>query len=89
MAEVAKYRKDVTEKKAIDEYLDKFCKIPAEKAKSIRDGLNALNNPKINDELIVKVIDFMPEDVEEVNKIFNEMGLTEEEAKAILDVVKK
>jgi len=90
LAEVKEYRKKSKseEDKPIDIYLDKFCKTTKDKAEKIEEALTALNNPKIRAEQIVKIIDTMPEDAEDVNKVFNEMGLTEEEANAVLAIVK-
>lgn len=89
LAEVKEYRKEREEKKPIDEYLAAFTKIKKDKAKKIAEELRALNNPKIREEQIVKVIDLLPEDLEEVNKIFTEVNLNEEEANAVLQIVKK
>ena len=88
LAEVKELRKKTEEDKPIDIYLDKFCNATKEKAKKMTEQITALNNPKIRDEQIVKIIDIMPEDAEDLNKIFNEMGLTEEEANAVLSIVK-
>lgn len=89
LAEVKEYRKEGAEKKPIDEYLAKFGKTSKDKGKKIAEEIAALNNPKIREEHIVKIVDMLPEDAEDLNKIFNEMGLTEEEANAILAIVKK
>ena len=40
-------------------------------------------------EHIVKVIDFLPDDAESLNKIFTDVSLDEDEAKKILDVVRE
>ena len=89
LVEVKAYRKEREEKKPVDEYLADFTKATKEQAKKIAEDLRALNNPKINEEHIVKVIDLLPEDAEEVNKIFTEVNLNEEEANAVLQIVKK
>ena len=87
--EVKIYAKDVDEKSSITEYLRKFGKISKEKGQKIAEEIKALNNPKIKDENIMKIVDFMPEDAEDLNKIFTEISLTEEETNAILEIVKK
>lgn len=88
LAEVKELRKKADEDKPIDIYLGKFCKITKEKARKMAEQLVALNNPKIREEHTIKIIDTLPEDAEDLNKIFNEMGLTEEEANAVLSIVK-
>ena len=40
-------------------------------------------------EYIIKVIDFLPEDASDVNKIFTEVSLDENEIKQITEIVKK
>ena len=37
---------------------------------------------------IVKIADLMPEDEEDLNKVFTEVSLSQEEAQAILSTVK-
>lgn len=80
---------DLSDKKPIHDYLKKFCKIRADKTKKISEDIRGLNNPKIKEENIVKIIDFAPEDIEDINKIFTDVTLTEEEAKVILEIAKK
>ena len=44
---------------------------------------------KIKNEHIVKIIDLMPEDASDLNKIFTDVSLTEDETKKILEAVKQ
>ena len=44
---------------------------------------------KIKLEYIVKIIDILPETAEELNKIFVDVSLDEDETKKILDTIKK
>jgi len=44
---------------------------------------------KLKADHIVKVIDFLPEDASDVNKIFSDVSLDENETNKILDIVKK
>ena len=87
LAEVGEYAKEGSSEVVI-EYLKKFKKGSPEKAKSIRESMASLQNPKIKEDHIVKVIDMLPKDQEDVNKIFFDSNLNEEEAKAILEIVK-
>lgn len=87
LAEINEYVKEGASE-SVAEYLKKFKKISLEKAKSMRESILSLQNPKIREEHIVKVIDLLPKDQEDVNKIFSEANLNEEEAKAILEIVK-
>ena len=85
---VKDYIKDIENKQMAD-YLKKFTKLAVEKPGKITEEIRALSNPKIKEEDIVKVLDFLPEDTEDLNKIFTEVSLTEDETKAILDIIKK
>ncbi len=87
LAEVKYYIKDSEEKKIVD-YLKKFSNLDSKKASKIVEEIKALVNLKIKDEHIVKIIDFLPQDVEDVNRIFFDVRLTEEEINAILNITK-
>ncbi len=77
------------EKKAqMELYLKKFLKIKAEKAKKIKEELEKLDLLKIKNEHMVKIIDLMPEDASDLNKIFTDVSLNEDETNKILDVIK-
>ncbi len=88
-AEVVWHIKDKEESKPILEYLKKFVKLSKEDAIKLKSDISALNNPKLKEENIIKIIDFMPKSMEELNKILIEISLSEEEANAILELVKK
>jgi len=77
------------EKKPIHDYLKKFVHFSKEDADKLLEELRALNNPKLREENLIKLVDFIPKDVEDVNKILNEANLSEAEANAILEIVKK
>ncbi len=90
LAQVKVYASDVLEEnKILADYLKAFGKLTKEKAESLASEVQALNNPKIKEDLVVKVVDFLPQDAEDVNKIFLENSLSEEETQALLAVVKK
>ena len=89
LAEIKHYIKDLEDKKATQDYLKTFVKVSKVDAEKMAKELKELNNPKIKDEHIVKVVDFLPKDSEDVNKIFIDVSLSEEEANAISEIVKK
>jgi DNA-directed RNA polymerase subunit F len=70
-------------------FIKKFTKMKPEKAKELRKKLQDLENIKISDKHISKVIDVLPEKAEEVNKIFSDVGLDEDETRKILEIVKE
>lgn len=89
LAEVKEHIKNLEEKKTMEAYIKRFGNLTKDKADKLKEELIALNNPKINAEYTVKIIDFLPKDAEDLNKIMVDANLSEEESKSILDVVKK
>ena len=88
LAEVKEYVKNTDENKQMTDYLRKFGKLSKDKADSLIKEIKAINNPKINEIGVIKIADILPQDAEELNRLFSEVNLTEEEANAILNVVK-
>ncbi len=89
LAEVQSIVKPLEEKQELKDYLKKFTKLKKEKADKLIEEIKALDNIKIKEENIVKIADFIPKDAEDLNKIFTEVSLTEEEINAILEITKK
>lgn len=88
LAHVKGYVQNIETNPQFQDYLKAFCKISKEDAEKLAADVRALNNPKIREEFLVKIIDFCPRDIEELNKLSVEVSLTEEEANAILALVK-
>ncbi len=80
---------DSEKKKAMETYLKKFSKIKPEKAKSFKEDLKKLELLKLKDEHFAKIIDLLPEDASDLNKIFVDVSLNEDEINKILEVVAK
>ncbi len=90
MSESLEYIKGDDEKSAeIKGFIKKFVKISPKDAKEMRDKLEALNLLKLKPEYAVKIIDLLPDNSENLNKIFTDVGLDEDETKKILDIVKE
>jgi len=90
MAEVIEYLKENEEsKKDIVGFIKKFNKLKIKDARELKKDLEDLNLIKIKIEYIVKIIDMLPETSEELNKIFIDVSLDEDETKKILDTIKK
>jgi len=77
------------ESESLKPYFKKFIKLKAKDIEEMRKELEGFNNHKIKPEHIIKIIDFLPEDASEVNKIFTDISLDENEIKQITDVTKK
>lgn len=90
MAEASEYidKKSEQGAKALT-FIKKFTKLNSEKAKEMRKKLEGLELVKLNEYNITKVIDLLPENAEEVNKIFTDVSLDEDETKKIIDIVKQ
>jgi len=67
----------------------KLRNLKKDKAENLAEDLRGLNNPKIKEDDIVKVIDFLPTQSEEVNKIFTDVSLSEDESNKIIEIVGK
>jgi len=73
----------------VGDFMKKFIKIKPNKAKELRLALGSLDLIKLNDKYISKIIDLLPETKEELNKIFSDVNLDEEEVEKVLNEIKK
>lgn len=80
---------DTDKKEQLESFIKKFSKISPGKAEELKKELNELGLIKLKQEHIIKIIDLLPEDAPDLNKIFVDLTLDEEEANKILEVVKK
>jgi DNA-directed RNA polymerase subunit F len=78
-----------TENPELEKFLDKFINVKKEKVKELKKELEDLKIMKMRGDEIVKIIDYLPEDAQDLNKIFIETSLDEDEQNKILDVIKK
>ena len=89
MAEVVALAGDSDKGNEIKKFIKNFNKMSVEDAIAMKGELSALDLIKLKEAYIVKIIDFMPADASELNKILVEVSLDQEEVTKILDVVKK
>lgn len=90
MAEVLEYiKKDKESETEIIAFIKKFNKLKAKEAIQLKQEIESLNIIKIRAEYLVKIIDLLPDNSEELNKIFVDVSLDEDETKKILDTIKK
>ncbi|UZE93682.1 MAG: DNA-directed RNA polymerase subunit F [Candidatus Pacearchaeota archaeon] len=77
--------------KAISDFIKKFTKLSASEALKLRKALEGLNILRLKEEDIVKIVDFEPEDVEDIRKIFagSEFSLDQDEITKVLEVLKQ
>ena len=90
MVKVIEYaKKDNEAGKEIIGFIKKFTKLKAVEAKELKKKLKELDLIKLNEKHIVKLIDFLPDDSEEVNKIVVDANLNEDETKKVLETIKE
>ena len=92
MAEAVEFIKktaDEDSKANLTAFIKKFSKLSYKDAKEIREKIFGLDLVKVKKEHISKIIDLMPENTQDLNKIFVDISLDEDEAKKILDIVKE
>ena len=89
LAEVKELVKDLEDKGEILDYLKKFGKLSKDDSEKLSGELRALDNLKIKESHLVKVVDLLPTDNSSVNKIFNDVSLDEKEINEILEIVRR
>ncbi len=90
MAEFAEYAKKIEDSEInLSGFIKKFIKLNLKEAKELRKKIEELELMKIKAEHIVKIIDLMPENVEDLNKIFADVSLNEDETRKILETIKE
>ncbi len=89
--------KEILSKKETDkakntlQFMKKFGKLSSQKAKEMQEELESLKIFSLKQEDIVKIIDLMPEDPEDLRKILigSDFSLKQDETSKILEIVKK
>ena len=88
MAECLEYVKDKEDTEIVG-FIKKFAELDSKQAKEMRKKIEELSLIKIRPAQIAKIIDFMPENIIDLNKIFEDITLDENESNKILDIVKQ
>lgn len=70
-------------------FIKKFTKMSHKEAEKFRKKLESLDLMKMKSEHVSKIIDIMPENQEDLNKIFVGTSLDEDESNKILDTIKE
>lgn len=86
--EILKDISDSPKKEEIDVYLKKFLKTDSKRAEKIKAELERVDLLKVKREHIIKIVDLLPEDASDLNKIFVDVSLNEDETNKILEIVK-
>jgi len=70
-------------------FMKKFAKLKKKEAEELKKKLLGLDLLKLREEHVIKIIDLIPENVDELNKIFIDVSLDEDETKKILETIKE
>lgn len=96
VAEYEKKLKNVDEEKddrleSVTAYLKKFSKLSIEKSDKIKQELQNLDLMQLKEKHIIKIIDLLPADAEDLHKILigEPVNLDKNEVDKILDIIKK
>jgi len=89
MTEVVKLVGDSEKAEEIKRFVKNFDVLKTEKAEELAKEIGALDLIKLKDLHIVKIVDFVPTDAEELNKVLVDVSLDADEVNKILEVTKK
>ena len=89
MAEVVSLAGDSDKAEEIKKFIKQFNKMDVKKAIEMKEELKALDLIKLKDEHIVKIVDFVPKNASELNKVIIEVSLDSDEVAKILEVTGK
>ena len=90
MVEVIEYiKKDKESETELIGFIKKILKLNLKKAKELKKEIEKLELRKVKIEHIIKIVDLMPGNAEDLNKIFVDVSLDEDETRKILDTIKK
>jgi len=77
------------EESDIKGFMKKFVLLSINDSKELRKKIEELDLLKIRESHISKIIDLLPNSKEELNKIFTDISLEEDEVTKILDTIKQ
>ncbi len=87
VSEVINLIGDSEKTEEIKKFLKTFNDMNVEKALELKEKLSSLKILKLDENDIVKIIDFMPEDAVELNKVISDSNLDSEEITKVLNVI--
>ncbi len=86
--EILKSIKETDKTNEVKSFIKSFSKTGTEKSKKLKATLEELEMIKLKQADIVKIVDLLPEDATELNKIFTDIVLDADETNKILGIVK-
>ncbi len=70
-------------------FVKKFTKLKQTQSKDLRNKIEALDLIKIDEKHINKLIELLPKNKEDINQIFSDVSLNEDEIQKLLDTIKE
>lgn len=89
ISEVISLVGDTEKEEKLKTFVKQFVKMDADKAKEMTEEIKALDLIKLKNEHIIKIVDFMPEDASDLNKVLPGVALNQDEITKILEITKK
>jgi len=89
LAEVVNLSGDGKKAGEVKSFIKQLTKIKVEKAEEMKEEFKKLDLIQLKEEHIAKIIDFMPEDAEDLAKILPGVSLDQNGINNILEIVKK
>ncbi len=89
MQEAGKYVKEGEKGEELVKFIKDFSKVKPKDAEDLKKEILGLGMMKLRKENIVKIVEVMPENQEELNKVLTSVSLSEDEAAKVLDSVKR
>lgn len=86
--EIIKDLKETDKTKELKIFIKKFAEAEPKKAKKLKEDLLEMNIIKLKEKDIVKIVDIMPDNAVELNKVVPEAGLDSDETNKILETIK-
>lgn len=88
LAEIKERDKELGERSAkTEEYLSQFVEMQEKPAMELKKKLEELKIMRLKPEIIIKIIDFLPATAEDLKLILQEVALTQEDVRKIIEAV--
>jgi DNA-directed RNA polymerase subunit F len=89
LPEVVKLVGDSEKADKIKAFAKEFTNMKVEKAKELKEKLSSLGIVQLNEESIVNLVNFMPQDAQDVLKVLERVSLSQEDVTKILETLKE
>ncbi|MCH8945580.1 MAG: hypothetical protein IIA85_01535 [Nanoarchaeota archaeon] len=89
MPELLEYIKKSEGNEKLSKFIKSFTKLNSKEAQELRKKIQDLELMKLKSDQITKIIELMPESQDDLNKIFVDVKLDEDETKKVLETIKE